>query len=150
MLVKRTIAFVGALSMLLTACVSSHVMIGNARPPISPDMVKIYFQPPKAKYERIALLDTSSRNSFTFSAQGKMDKVIERLKEQAAKLGANGVLLEGVGDQAVGSVGSGFGQAAAYGNSAWGSGVGFSGTVFQKAGSGIAIYVEPSSATANK
>ena len=113
-------------------------------------MVKIYFQPPHGKYERIALLDTSSRDSFTFTAQGKTDKVIERLKKEAAALGANGVLLQGIGDRAVGSVGSGYGQATAYGNSAWGSGVGFSGTVFQKAGSGIAIYVEPSSATAGK
>ena len=127
----------------LCACVSSHVMIGTARPPISPDMVKIYFQPPKARYQQIALLDTSSRNSFTFTAQGKTDAVILRLKREAAKLGANGVLLEGVGDQPAGEVGTGFGQAGASGNTAWGTGIGFSGTVFVKQGRGMAIYVEP-------
>jgi hypothetical protein len=63
------------------------------------------------------------------------------LKGEAASLGANGVLLQGVGDQAAGSVGSGFGTATASGNSALGFGFGSSATVYRKSGSGLAIYV---------
>ena len=69
--------------------------------------------------------------------------VIDRLKAEAAKLGANGILLSGVGDQASGSVGSGFGTATATGHSAFGVGFGSSATIFQKKGDGLAIYVEP-------
>lgn len=129
-----------AAALILTACVSSHVMVGNARPPISPDQVKVYLHPP-AHFEEIAILDSSSRASWTFTAQGKTDKVIERLKEEAAKLGANGILLQNISDQAVGTVGSGLGTATANGNTATGFGFGSGATVFQKAGSGLAIYV---------
>ena len=102
--------------------------------------MKIYFHPP-AQYDEIALLDTSSRNSFSFTAQGKTDAVIDRLKEEAAKLGANGVLLEGVGDQSAGSVSTGYAQASGTGHSAYASGIGISGNVMIKKGGGVAIYV---------
>ena len=138
------VAFVGAVVASLCACVSSHVMIGQPRPPISPDAVRIYFHPPATRYDEIALLDTSSRHSFSITAQGKTDAVITRLKEEAAKLGANGVLLEGIGDQSAGSVSSGFGQASANGNTAFASGVGISGNIMIKKGSGIAIHVPQS------
>ncbi|HTV97100.1 MAG TPA: hypothetical protein VME42_13925 [Steroidobacteraceae bacterium] len=93
------LAFFGTALISLCACVSSHVMIGQARPPISPEAVQIYFHPPASRYDEIALLDTSSRHSFSITAQGKTDAVIARLKEEAARLGANGVLLQGIGDQ---------------------------------------------------
>jgi hypothetical protein len=127
----------------IAGCATSHVMIGRARPPISPDQVQVYLHPPSGKYEEIALLDTSSRNSFSFTAQGKTNAVMERLKSEAASLGANGILLNGVGDQAAGSVGTGFGSATASGHSAFGIGIGSSATTFQKKGDGLAIYVEP-------
>jgi len=95
----------------------------------------------RARYEEIAILESSSRDSWTFTAQGKADKVIERMKDEAAKLGANGILLQGVGDQQVGTVGGAYGSSTASGNSAYGYGVGSSAAVFQKAGSGMAIYV---------
>jgi hypothetical protein len=91
----------------LSGCATSYVMVGQARPPISPDQGQIYLHPPANKYVEIALLDTSSRGSFAITAQGKTNVVIDRLKAEAAKLGANGILLEGVGDQAGGSVGTG-------------------------------------------
>ena len=129
-----------ALVALLAGCASSHVMVGNARPPILPSEVHIYLHPP-ARYEEIAILDSSSRHSFAFTSQGKMDVVIERLKEEAAKLGANGILLQSEGDQYAGTVGTGVGSATASGNTAWGVGTGVSAGVFHKAASGIAIYV---------
>jgi hypothetical protein len=141
MLSRLTILLVSGIA--LSACATSHVMMGQARPPISPDLVTVYFHPPQTKYDEIALIDTSSKGGFGFSAQGKTDVVIRRLKEEAAKLGANGVLLQGIGSESGGSISSGFGQASVSGNHAYGTGIGISGNVMNKAGSGIAIYVEP-------
>jgi hypothetical protein len=126
---------------LLTGCAhSSHVLVGTVRPPISPDQVKIYLHPP-AKYEEAAVIDANSVGSMAITDQGRMDRTIARLKEQAAKFGANGILLEAAGDQAAGAVGTGFGSATASGNSAFGTGIGVSGTIFMKSAKGLAIYV---------
>jgi hypothetical protein len=118
-------------------------MIGKARAPISPDDVQIYTQPPDAHYEEIARIDTSSQGSFSFTAQGKTDAVLQRLKTEAAKLGANGVLLEGIGDQASGSVGTSAGGGSFSGGSAVGGGVGINLGMSHKIGGGLAIYVPP-------
>jgi hypothetical protein len=126
----------------LSGCVSSHVIVGKVRPPISPDQVQLYLHPPAGRYEEVALLDSNSKHSFSFTAQGKTNAVIDRLKSEAAKLGANGILLNGVSDQAAGSVSTGFASATASGHTATGFGIGTSGTVFVKSGSGLAIYVE--------
>src|SRR5213076_758522 len=72
---------------------TSQVMIGSAYPPIAPEQVHIYYQPP-AHYREVALLETHS-GSFTYGEQHKMDAVLNNLRTQAAKLGANGVLFEG-------------------------------------------------------
>jgi hypothetical protein len=128
----------------LSGCATSYVMVGQARPPISPDQVQIYLHPPAGKYVEIALLESSSNGSFAVGAQGKTNVVISRLKAEAAKLGANGILLEGVGDQAGGSVGTGY--ATGSGHSAFG--FGSAATVYHKKGGGLAIYVEPDQITA--
>lgn len=149
-LLTGIIATAGLTAATLAGCVSSHVMVGAARPPISADQVKIYLRPPATRYEEIAILNTSSRDSLTFTAQGKTNKVIERLKEEAAKLGANGVLLHSVEDRAAGSVGVGIGSGSISGNSAFGLGLGSSAVMIQKSGSGMAIYVEPGAAPAHQ
>jgi hypothetical protein len=125
----------------LAACATSHVMIGKARPAISPEEVRIYQRPPQAPYEEIARLDTSSQGSFSFTAQGKTDAVLKRLKTEAAKLGANGVLLEGIGDQTSGSIGTGGGRESYSGGGSVGGGIGVSAGLNRKVGGGIAIYV---------
>jgi len=135
--------FTVAAALGLTACATSHVIVGKVRPPISPDAVQLYLHPPATRYEEVALLESSSKHSFSFTAQGKTDAVILRLKEDAAKLGANGILLEGVGNEATGSVGTGVGSATGVGHSMLGVGIGTSGTVFVKSGKGLAIYVPP-------
>jgi len=137
--IKATL--VAAILIFTAACTTSHVMIGKARPPISPEQVVIYTRPPEMPYEEIARIETSSQGSFSFTAQGKTDAVIRRLKEEAAKLGANGVLLEGIGDQASGSVGTGGGSTSYSSHSSVGGGVGIGVGLTRKAGSGLAIYV---------
>ena len=126
--------------LLLGCATSSHVMIGTARPPISPASVRIYLQPPE-KYEQIATLDATSQGSFAITSQQNMDKAIARLKEEAAKLGANGVLLQGVQDQQSGSIGTGVGSSSYGPGSSTGVGVGGSFGIYNKAVRGIAIFV---------
>lgn len=122
-----------ALAGLLGACASSSVVVGKVRPAIAPAQVKIYLNPPR-KFEEIALLESRSRASWSITEQGKMDTVMDRMKEEAAKLGANGVLLRGTADQHAGSISTGtFG-----GNAALGLSLG----MVTKVGSGTAIYVE--------
>ena len=136
----RRLIGIAASLLVLSACATSHVLVGTPRPPISPTEVKVYMKAP-AKYEQIAVIESSSRASWTFSAQGKTDKLIERMKDEAAKLGANGILIQGIGDRPGGSVGLGFGGMHFGGNSATGVGVGGSGTTYQKAGNALAIFV---------
>jgi type IV pilus biogenesis protein CpaD/CtpE len=120
----------------LSGCASSHVLVGNARPRISPDEVRIYLSPP-AEYEEIALLSAADTGAFP-SQQGRMNKIMKRLRKEAAKLGANGILLSGVSSEVVGSLNNG--TAIAMGTTAYGTGV--STAVVQKTGTGIAIYVK--------
>ena len=136
---NRMIAVLAVL--LVAGCASqSHVIVGTVRAPIPVDQVKIYLSPPR-KFEQVALLDASSRGSLAFTDQQKMDTAILGLKTQAAKLGANGVLLQAAGDQSAGAVLTGFGSSAATGHTAFGSGFGVSSNVFEKSATGTAIYV---------
>ena len=66
-------------------------MIGAAQTPTDPAQVRIFLHPP-ADYEEIAMVSANSRGSFRWSLQGNTDLALERLKEEAAKLGANGLL----------------------------------------------------------
>jgi hypothetical protein len=134
------LTLVAAAAALLAACTSSsHVLVGNARAPISPDQVKIYFEPPP-KYEQIATLDASSGSMFG-SDQSKTDEAIAKLKAEAAKVGANGILLQGVEKHQSGSIGLGVGGSSYGGNSATGAGVGGSGGLYNKNAKGLAIFV---------
>jgi hypothetical protein len=127
----------------LAACASStHVLVGTARAPISPADVRIYSSPPP-KFEEIAVLDASSKSVFGSGGQKAMDKVVERLKAQAAQLGANGIILEGFADTQTASLGTGVGSDSYSRSSAVGVGVGGSFGIFKKTGKGRAIYVAP-------
>jgi len=142
-LISRMLCLVPAavLAVLLPGCsTSSHVMIGTSRPAISPESVRIYLQPPP-RYEQVATLDATSQGSFAITGQQNMDKAMARLKEEAAKLGANGVLLQGVQDQQTGSIGTGVGSSSYGPGSSTGVGVGGSFGITNKAVHGIAIFV---------
>ncbi len=80
----------------------SAVVTGQARPPIDPSQVQIYLDPP-SDYETIGLVEASS--DVEFSSQAALDRAVNELKKQAAKIGANGVLLLGTSTESDGSVG---------------------------------------------
>jgi hypothetical protein len=130
----------------LAACTTSHVIVGYARPSISAAEVKIYLQPP-ARYEEVALVSTSSRGSFAITAQARTDKVVDRLKKEAASLGANGIVLREITDQSSGAVGSDFATATVSGKTTNAVGTGISATLFSKGGSATAIYVPAEAAS---
>ena len=116
---------------------SSKVMVGQARPAIDPSQVQIYSVVPPGSQE-IAQIESSS--AIGFGTQGQTDAAIARLKREAAALGANGVILMGVGSSGspVGmSVGAG-----SYGSHS-GGGIGIGIPTTQKKAAGVAIYVPP-------
>ena len=131
-----TVLLVSA-TLMLAGCASSSLVVGKVRPAITPEQVKFYLHPPK-KYEEVAVVESSSQSSLAVSAQGKMDVVVRRLKKEAAKVGANGVLFQTTGNQSVGSVGNATSYGAANGGAAFGASL----AVMIKTGSGLAIYVE--------
>jgi hypothetical protein len=109
------------------------VLVGPVRPAITPDQVKIYSHPPATPFDEIAILDANSTSAFGTGGQKSIDKVIERLRIEAAKLGANGVILEGFSDAQTGSLGTGVGS------DSYGGSLG----IYKKTGHGDAIYVHP-------
>jgi hypothetical protein len=133
-----------AATLLLAACVTSHVLVGKARAPILPDQVQLFLEPPNIPYEEIAVLSTSSKHSFTFTAQGKSDVIIKRLKEEAATLGANAIVLQEISDEPMGSVGTGVGTEFSGARGTVDLGISGSGLMLQKFGRGVAVYMEPS------
>ena len=131
----RCAALLG-LALLTAGCAStSKVMLGQARAPVDPATVQIYSTPPAGSQE-IAQLESAS--AVGFGTQGQTDAAVMRLKREAAALGANGVILMGVGSSGspVGmSVGAG-----SYGSHV-GGGVGIGIPTTQKRAAGVAIWV---------
>lgn len=132
----KTAGFMLFVALWLTGCASSSLVVGTRRPPISPDQVRIYVDPPQ-KYEKVAVLSAVSNFSFAITEQGKTNKVAERLKAEAAALGANGVLIGGIDDQMTGTWGTG----QAWGNAGGAFAIGGSSAIYRKKGQGFAIYV---------
>ena len=90
----RVIIMVLLFSVLFGCASSSVVITGQVRPAINSSEVTVYLDPP-AQYETIGLIEASS--DVEFSSQAAMDRVINELKIQAAKIGANGILLLNMG-----------------------------------------------------
>ena len=123
-----------SLVLLLSACASGTIVLtGHARAPISADAVTLYVTPP-AHYEVIGLVSAHASHGWT--DQGRMDKAVAELKEQAANVGANGIL--------VGSAGTGSGGMTGVAVPAGGGGAIFvASNSHDQQISGTAIYVPP-------
>lgn len=127
------------LAVVLSACsTTSHVMLGQARAPVPVEQVVLYRSPPQ-HYAEIALIKSSSRHSWTVTEQGKLNKAIERMKAEAAALGANGLLLQSTQDEVSGSLGTG--SSGVSGNV--GIGIGLSVPITNIATTALAIHVHP-------
>ena len=99
-------------ALFLVACASgSSIVVGEVREPIDPNQVKLYLEAP-ASYEIIGIVNASSDAGWT--EQQSVDYAVNELKNQAAKLGANGVLIESTGEQTstiIGGYGTGYSYA---------------------------------------
>jgi len=124
-----------SIALFLVACASSHIITGTPRQPIDPVQVKLYSSAP-AKFEEIAIIEASSKSSWAFTDQQKINVVVERLKDEAAKLGANGVLLQMTGSESTGGVVTGFSSGS---NPSFGTGIYAS--AMHKFGKALAIHV---------
>ncbi|MDR1199618.1 MAG: hypothetical protein LBK94_11535 [Prevotellaceae bacterium] len=87
---------------ILSCATGSTIVTGTVRPAINPTEVKIYLEPP-FQYEVIGIVESSS--DVEFSSQSAQDRAINKLKKQAAKIGANGIILTNVATQPTGSAG---------------------------------------------
>ena len=128
--------------LLLAGCSTSHILTGTPRAPIDPAHVRVYYGDPGVPYEEVALLETSS-GAFTYGEQNKANSVMRKLREEAASLGANGILFQGTADGYGGggvSVGAGTGRFG--GRSYTSGGVGVNISPRQKHGRGIAIHLQ--------
>ncbi|WP_241970482.1 hypothetical protein [Pseudidiomarina sediminum] len=131
-------------ALLLAGCASPSTthMIGQARAPVAPESVLVYVQEPE-HYQAIALLTATSDGSWSLGDEAKMNAVLQRLKEAAAKVGANGVLLKATGERRDDSVHVGTGIGRYGGNVGIGLNIGKSFGLTDKTAEGVAIWVEP-------
>ena len=90
----------------ISSCAITHgtsVVVGGVKEPTNPEEIKLYTTPP-IKYEEIAIIYAESAHE-SMSKQILANNAMARLKDEAAEVGANGILLESVGDIYVGSSG---------------------------------------------
>ena len=78
----------------------SHIIIGEIQTPLDYNKVKVYHDYPDT-YEKIAIIEASSDLAFKdlsieFTHQQKTNKALDRLKKEAASLGANGIVLQNI------------------------------------------------------
>ncbi len=74
----------------------SAVVTGQERSPIDPAAVTLYDDPP-ADYEVVGIVEAAS-DVFFISTEPAQERAFAELKEQAAKIGANGVIDWEVGE----------------------------------------------------
>jgi hypothetical protein len=125
---------------LICGCATHSIIVGQVRPPISPQAVRVYQVPPR-HFERVAIIDSPAGTSWIFPDRPSMDLGISRLREQAAALGANGILLHRVYDVSAGGLAIGGGGFGYSGHSFYGGGGEVGGPLINHRVEAAAIYV---------
>jgi hypothetical protein len=122
------------------ACAPVQVLTGTVRPAICPSSVVIYSAAPP-KFEQVALLSASSDTLFAAGGQKTIDKLVRRLAARAAKIGANGLILDEFSDENSMALGTGVGSDSYTHNADISLGLGAMVGVFKKTANARAIYV---------
>ena len=131
------------LCLAIAACASSsQLLTGVPRSAIAPAQVRVYTMAPPG-FEEIAVLSASRNSVSTAGGERALARMIESMRGQAAKLGANGLLLEDFSDSDPVSVGTGVGSQTYTHNASISVGVGGSLGVVKKAVKARAIFVAP-------
>jgi len=132
-----------SLSILAAGCAtSSQLVTGTPRAPISPSEVRVYTQAPPS-FEEIAVLNATRESVSSAGGERAIQKMIESMKNQAAVLGANGLLLEDFSDAQGLSLGTGLGSDSYTHNGSISVGVGGSIGIVKKKAKGRAIFISP-------
>lgn len=94
--------FVPVVAILVTGCVSStHTVTGSVRPKVAPETVQIYGTLPA----NARVIGTVSASSYAgVSLQQASNGALTRLKDEAGRLGANGIYLYASQDQPLSGV----------------------------------------------
>lgn len=129
----------------LAGCASSSSrLVAPARPALNPADVRVYRTAPR-HYQEIALVDASSGAHFFHGSPEGEAEAIQRLREEAARVGANGVIITLLGDRPQGSLGVGVGgggiSAGRRSVVAGGGSVSGGAPLVSNTAQGIAIYV---------
>jgi hypothetical protein len=128
-LIETKLIFTAVVVALLAGCATgSAIVVGEVRGAIEPSQVKLYLDPPE-EFETIGIVKASSDAGW--SEQDSIDYAIEELKNQAAKIGANGVLIQATGQNSSTVVGG------------YGTGYLYAIPVTEQTVTGKAIYVAP-------
>lgn len=90
------------------------IVTGKVRSAIAPNDVHLYRSAPES-FEEIAIVSASAGHDFKKSST-LMNEAIQRLKEEAAKVGANGVILTRIDERDVPGVTTTYGSATAIGS----------------------------------
>jgi hypothetical protein len=140
----RTLRTLTAASMAIigAACASTQIesLSGAARPPIRASDVIVYFAPP-ANCQQIALLSATNKTFFHVGGQKAIDELVGRLAAEAAKLGANGIIVDEIFDEQAMSLGTGAGTESYTHNADISLSVGARFGVYKKTANARAIYV---------
>ncbi len=96
-MILRQISFL-IVALLLVGCTTGSTLVtGTKRDPIDPSQVVVYRNAPDTKFEYIGIVKSESEEIF--SQQEALDRAVEELKKQAAKIGANGIILSRMGEK---------------------------------------------------
>lgn len=120
----------------LQGCASgSYELTGKKRPAIDESQVTVFEEAPRFSYEVVGTVTSSGKNGF--SDESRREKAINELKAEAAKIGANGVILQKVKQSSFKSNGIGLGLSLGSGGIGTGIGSGFSLPAAQAMGQAI-------------
>jgi hypothetical protein len=128
---------------LLAACASStQVLTGTPRSSIPAAEVRVYTQAPP-RFEEIAVFEASRKSISTAGGERAIARLIESMRNQAAQLGANGLLLESFSDSSSFGMDTGVGSQTYTHNGSISLGVGGSLGVVTKIARARAVFVAP-------
>lgn len=97
----KTYIYLLLASFLLVSCVTTSVTKLNPSdnyPPVSPDKVRVFLNPNDidCDFTKIALIKTESGYAM------KDEKSVQKAREKAGELGANGIILQGINEPSTG------------------------------------------------
>ncbi len=100
-MLRSTLLFLSLSLFITKSCYPvSHIIIGETQSPIDYTNVKVYNDYPE-NFEKIAIIEASSDLAFKdlsidITHQQKTNKALERLRKEAASLGANGLVIKSI------------------------------------------------------